>query len=456
MKNFWNFCRANFNQRSFFYSITFLLLSLMFFSQGCKKEINSIGLDLKDPNDLLNATFTDTVTLTAYSATNLYLKDTLNTTGLVFNYLGCINDPVFGTTTASIYTQLVPSSYNINFDKSAKLDSIVLTLRYTGGFYGDTLNSFAIKVYELKENMSDKIYYQNNTIAYKQENLAGSAFYLTPKPKTKVKVDTLLEPHIRIRLSDELGNLFLKNADKTKTAEIFKEFFKGLYISAEPFRNGGCLVNFSLVNALSGIQLYYKPNDTAKQQQFSYIISNTDAVRFNNYQHNYEAGNPNFVAQVLNKDTVKGEKMLYVQSMGGVKTKIAFPNIKVFKKINEGKIVINKAELVITNIGEDLDLYPNPVRLNIQAVNPSGKLVIIPDAITGSSTYFGGGYDEKSKQYRFRITRYIQSIIQKEDYQPFIYLVADGAAAYANRLILNGTKPTDGPRLRLEIYYTEY
>jgi len=133
---------------------------------------------------------------------------------------------------------------------------------------------------------------------------------------------------------------------------------------------------------------------------------------------------------------------------------IEFPDIKSFKNINDGKVAINKAELVITNIGENLDLYPLPARLGIQAVNSEGKLVTILDALTGDGNYFGGSY--KEPEYRFRITRYIQNIIQKDNYKPYIYLVSEGAAAYPNRLILQGTDTTKVARLRLEVYYTEY
>jgi len=458
MKNFWNFRRANFKLRPFFYIIPFLLISIMLGFQGCKKDINSIGLNLKD--DLLNATFTDTVTLTAYSV----IEDTLNTTGLVFNYLGCLNDNIFGTTTSCIYTQFVPSGNNVNFGESPELDSIVLTLRYTGGFYGDTLNPFTISVYELSESiLADKIYYQHHTVAHEGNNLTYSTnFTLYPKPNTKVKIDTLLEAHVRIRLNNDLGNRFLQHAKELATEDDFKKFFKGLYISAKPFRNGGCLVNFSLINALSGIQLYYK--DNGKTKQFPFVINNTATVRFNNYEHNYNAGDFHFAAQIdstksVNERAMLGKEKLYVQAMGGIKTRIEFPNIEAFNEIHDGKIVINKAELVITNIGENLEKYPNPARLGIQAVKKtSGELVTILDALTGNSNYFGGSYDDKRKEYRFRITRYIQNIIQKKNYEPFIYLVTEGAAAYANRLVLKGTgtDTTDVSRLRLEVYYTEY
>ena len=458
MKNFWNFHRANFKPRPFFYSITFLLLPLLFFSQGCKKEINSIGLDLKDPNDLLNAVFTDTVSLSAYSV----FEEPLNTTGLIFNYLGCMKDPVFGSTTASFFTQLVPANNGFKVGDSYKLDSIVLTLRYTGGFYGDTLNPFVINVYELTEKIqSDSIYYQNHSIKYDEANPLKSNFILYPKPNSKVKVDTLLDAHLRIKLNDELGNRFLDKAKNNEigTEDAFKNYFKGLYISAEPFRNGGCLVNFSLTSALTGIQLYYTEN--GKAQKFSFIVKNPDAVRFSKYEHNYNAGDPHFVAQIDslksdNERAMLGKEKLYVQAMGGIKTKIEFPNIKALNEINSGRIVINKAELVITNIGDNLEKYPNPSRLFIQAVNLEGKPVTIMDALTGNGNYFGGSFNKTKSEYRFRITRHIQDLITKNNYLPYIYLVTEGAAAYPNRLILQGTDTSKVARLRLEVYYTEY
>jgi len=464
MKNFWNFHRVSFNLRAFTYIIPFLFLSLLCIPQGCKKDISSIGLDLKDRDDLLNAVFTDSVTLTAYSV----LEDTLNTTGLVAHYLGCLKDNIFGNTTASIFTQLVPLGNNITFGKSPILDSIVFVLRYNGGFYGDTLNPFTVKIYELTEDIiADKTYYQHHSIAYdKSKNLTYSDFHLYPKPNTKVKVDSLLNPHIRIRLKDELGERFFKDYEKLESAETFKKYFKGLYICAESFRNDGSMVNFALSSTLSGIRLYYKEKDgdKYKSKQFAFLINSTDAVRFSHYEHNYNTGEQKFIEQIDSLKSVKereklGEKTLYVQSMGGVKTKISFPYIKAFKEKNaNGKnIVINKAELVVTDIGEDLHLYPVPNRMGFQAVDSSGKLVIMPDLALGNIAYFGGTYDKNNKEYRFRITRYIQNLIQKENYQPYIYLVAEGAAAYANRLILNGTNPAEASKkLRLEIYYTEY
>jgi hypothetical protein len=379
------------------------------------------------------------------------LEDTLNTKNLQSNFLFFFRDPVFGVTTAGIFTQIVPEGNSVSFGASPQLDSVVLTLRYAGGFYGDTLNPFTISVFRLTEDiLPEESYYQNKIFAHSSDNLTYDYdFRLYPKPKTKVKVDTLQEAHVRIRLKDELGNLLLRSTSEMTSNEVFKTFFKGLYICAKPLSNDGSLVNFNLTAALTGIQLYYK-NET-KPNVFRFFINKDRCVRISSYEHDYESGNQNFVSQVVHKDTLLGQRMLYVQSMGGVKTKITFPHIKSFKERN---VIINKAELIVTNVGEDLSLFPVPGNLNIQRMSKDGKIELVPDINT---VYWGGTYNASTQEYRFRITRYIQDIIMKDNYYPFIYLVANRAAADANRLILNGTNPTDlSSKLRLELYYTEY
>ena len=444
MKNYWNSRRVNFKLRPFSFLTLFVSFVLLLSIKGCQEEPGSIGLDLD--RDLLNAVFTDTITLSAHSM----LEDTLNTKNLQSNFLGFIRDPVFGITSTGIYAQLVPQGNSVNLGKNPQLDSVVLTLRYAGGIYGDTLNPFTIRVHRLTEDISSTTpYYQNYLFAHFSENLTYDYdFQFYPKPKAKVKLDTIVEAHARIRLSDELGNILLRNTAEMSSNERFKNFFKGLYICAKPLANNGSLVNFNLTSALSGVQLYYK-NDTVANS-FQFLIKSNETVRVSSYEHDYEAGSQNFVNQVIEKDSTFGRDMLYVQCMGGIKTKISFPHIKEFKDRN---IVVNKAELVITNIGEDLNLFPQPNNLNLYKLGKEGEPQVLQDAGT---TYWGGNYNEETKEYRFRITRYLQDIISNEDYEATIYLVANKRASDANRLILSGTNPTDvTSRLRLELYYTE-
>ncbi|MCL2246247.1 MAG: DUF4270 domain-containing protein [Lentimicrobiaceae bacterium] len=445
MKNFWKLLRENFNSRTFYGFTLALPISLLLFFQACQNDPSSIGLNLQDRDDLLNAVFTDTITLTAHSI----LEDTLNTRNLEANFLGFIRDPVFGQTYAGIFTQLIPSGSSVNFGKSPQLDSIVLTLRYAGGFYGDTLNPFVVQVHRLTEDiLSEKDYYQNSSFAHSSDDLTyKDNFLLYPKPTSKVKLDTILEPHLRIRLDDELGNLLLSNADKMSSNAVFKDFFKGLYICAKSLSNDGSLVNFDLASAMSGVQLYYKDDTIARR--FHLITRST--VRVGHYEHDYEAGDSKFVSQLLYNDTLLGKEILYVQCMGGVKTKVTFPHIKAFRDKN---VVINKAELVVTNIGENLSFFPPPKSFYVYRINNKGDQDFVVDYNT---VYWGGAYNETTKEYRFRITRYLQDIIFRDEYEPYVYLVPYKNAASANRLIFSGTQPHDPSlRLRVEVYYTEY
>jgi hypothetical protein len=447
MKNLWNSLHENFSVCPFGFLFLFFLFALSFNFQGCQKDQSTIGIDLKDRDDLLKAIFVDTITLTAHAV----LEDTLNTKNLQFNFLGYLKDPVFGATTAEIFTQFIPQGNSVNFGNAPQLDSIVLTLRYTGNFYGDTLKPFAINVYRLTEDISStETYYQNHIFKHSFDNLTYHRnFELYPKPKSKVKLDTIVEAHARIRLNDELGNLFLRNASEIASNDGFKFFFKGLYISAKPIFNDGSLVSFDFASALSGIHLYYK-TDTINRH-FQFLVKSGQTVKVSHYEHDYTIGNPSFVNQILNTDTLLGKYQLYVQSMGGIRTKIAFPHIQAFR---DRRVVINKAELVITNIGEDLSLFPQPARLDVKRKKKGGELEPIPDYGT---VYWGGVYNETKKEYRMRITRYIQDILLKDDYPSYLYLVAEKAPSDPNRLILSGTQPIDpSTRLRLELYYTEY
>ncbi|HQQ21488.1 MAG TPA: DUF4270 family protein, partial [Bacteroidales bacterium] len=165
------------------------------------------------------------------------------------------------------------------------------------------------------------------------------------------------------------------------------------------------------------------------------------------------------INQVINRDTNDpnlGRDILYAQATGGVKTKIKFPNVKeMFKDKN---VVINRAELVITNISEDPEYFFQPAALSLQAVSKKDGIVFIPDdPIYTSGDYFGGNYIADKKQYRIRITRYIQQLILQDQFENYIYLLVSGSGVRGNRLLFAGTDPFDPAlRLRLEISYTEF
>lgn len=430
------------------------LISLFFIS--CEDELTSLGLNLRDPNDLMGTQFMDSTTIIAQS----FWDDSLITKGLTNNVLGYINDPTFGTTKADFYAQYLLSGKSVNFGTSPMIDSVVLSIRISG-FFGDTTTALPIRVYALSEPMrSDSAYTSNSTLDYVSDNLTYDPnFSVAPRPTTKILVDTTYnDAHLRIRLRDQFGRYFLTNQSQMQDSATFASFFKGLYVTVDNPNGTGSLLNVNLTSAVSAITIYY--TNTTSKYKYQLVTKNT-AIRFNHFEHNYANGTPHFISEVINNvpyggNSTLGEELLYLQPTGGVKTKIQFPTVKsAFKDKN---IVINRAELVLTNVSTDPSYLFIPALLTVQGVAKDGTICYLPDdSYYTSSEYFGATYNTTTKEYRIRITDYIQDLILRDNFQDYFYLMVSGSGIRGNRLIFGGTNPNDiSSRLRLEISYTEY
>ena len=111
---------------------------ILLFSIGCTKVKNTdIGADLLPAIDNVN-TFDTTLSV---SVENFFTPDSLlpvmnrTYTGAIGEFvLGHLsNDPMFGSTTASIFYELKPSEYPFYYQNTADslyLDSIVLSLKW--------------------------------------------------------------------------------------------------------------------------------------------------------------------------------------------------------------------------------------------------------------------------------------------------------------------------------------
>ena len=123
------------------------------------------------------------------------------------------------------------------------------------------------------------------------------------------------------------------------------------------------------------------------------------------------------------------------------------------------RVVINKAELVISDLYPEEQFLTHPAALSIQGIKTTdGNIVYLPDdEYYTSASYFGGYYDSGKHEYRFRITKYVQDLILgNSDLSNSINLVVKGSGVRANRLVFGGTGLNDGKRMRLELSYTCY
>lgn len=431
---------------------TLLIVVIVFFS--CKKETSKIGLDIVGENPL-NVLFSDTTNVEVFSL----LRDSVRTDENATAILGVVVDPVFGTTKASLYMQYNLSLANYSFGEAQAFDSLVLSVPYINRtVFGDSLSPLSIRVYELNERLEMDTSYYSTDVADYLPTLLGE-ISLVPKPYDSVLIDTnLVAPHFSLRLSDELGQRLLALEDTLYyDNDDFLDAFKGLYF--EPVYEGGVgnLTFLNMRSTLSKITLYYH-NSVSDSLSYNFFGDNYSAS-FQNIDHlDYIGSDPDFYRQVIEKDTTMGKQKFYLQTLGGVDSYIRFPSL--FKNEDFAKYAINEAKLIITNIDPESNFaQPNSLVLfqkRYSEADSSAAYYYTEDASAGEA-YFGGTYNTTSKQYEFRITKFLQDYIAGTFDYDHLLMQISGANYSASRFIGGGSDPSINPesKIKLEIIYTD-
>jgi len=425
----------------------FLILSI----SSCYKPAGEIGAVIQPQNSLLDVSWTDTAMVYAYSVPD----DTVRTDGLSTTLLGSMMDPTFGQTTAGFYSQFMLENAGHRFGDNPQVDSLVLQIRYTGDSYGDTTTYQTLSVYQMEESIYlDSTYTSDINIPVFPTDYAN--FTYRPKPHDSIVVgEDTVSAALRINLtnvSPDLAN-YLINIDTTlmDSNDLFIDYFKGLYVTAAPASSGGALVNFDLFSNRTVLQLYYS-NDEEDSLRFEYPISVITQYA-SKYEHDFTTGSPDFVQQVVQEDTTLGSNKFYVQGTAGVASVIKFPNMSSWRDL--GAIAFNEAKLVLPGNSADT-LFEPPIKLALAVIEDDGTYGYLPDD-GGSDLYFGGEYKASTRSYTFRITRYLQSLIDDPTASNNgLYLIVRGGSIYPNRFVFNGHEPeSDTTKLHLEITYTD-
>jgi hypothetical protein len=419
---------------------------MLFGILACEKD-GDLGEDLITLQDSeINVAFTDTISIYAYSE----IVDSVSTSNLRQNLLGSHLDAVFGTTTASIYTQLRLSQNDVDFGSNPVCDSIILTLDYAD-FYGDSSVVQTINVHEISEDMYfDSTYFSNDTLDVFTTPIGSYTGGFAPNDSSLYD-GTIAAPHLRIPLETSFADKILAKSGMTELSDNdnFLDFMKGIFITAQKSTQSGGFAYFDLTSSLSGVTLYYHNDSDTLNYKLSINESCSYFSAFNHY--NYMEASTDLQFQINKMDTMLGMQNLYVQSLGGIKTRFYFPFLKDLSK--DGPIAVQNAELLINvKSGSDQDYEPL-FGLAVVKLDSTGKPQFIDDYFEGSS-YFGGDFNEINKQYSFNLNRYIQSILQGNQKEYGLEIIAKGASIYGNRLIFAGPESNDRP-FRLKLTYTK-
>ena len=410
------------------------------------------------PGDLIHVRTYSEKNIKAYTVTD----GNQRTDEPAYNLLGTFNDPLFGKTTADFACQFRIGSYP-DHSKSAKPDSLVLYFLYKE-VYGDLVTPQKLRVYELASDLSlDAKYYQDVDLkGLAKPELISEKTYL-PKFKLdsltsnygstkKNPKDTVIQ-EIAIKLSASLLNK-LWNADSLTMSDNdrFAKFFKGLYLEVGDLNQGGNVMKI-YTSAYGSQMIMHYHNSEADSLIYRYGI-NENAARVSRFAHDYSK---TAFVEHLNKTDVQ-DSLIYLQTTGGLRTKILIPDLGTWKDSTD--FAINKAELVfqVDSTLTDLTKLLPPEQLVFSAIGLDDKGVEIkylPSDFTFSQLYYGGVYNSKDKTYRFNIANHLQEVIdgKKGKENMGFYLATSLPSSTFRRVVLKGATSKTG--IKLEIAYSK-
>ena len=114
---------------------------------ACEKDYNSIESDLL-PEKNFNTDFFEAPIISFNKKI-----DSVRINNLTANLFGFYNDPAYGQTTASIITQVLPTSFNPDFGDNTVVDSVVLTIPYYSKVIADSTDADGNAVYSISDSL---------------------------------------------------------------------------------------------------------------------------------------------------------------------------------------------------------------------------------------------------------------------------------------------------------------
>lgn len=473
-------------------ALVLVLSSVIFLS--CKKinEPTELGSDLIPSVDNVN-----TFELSLETETDNFslLNDTTRISYKDHFAVGILNDPEFGKTEASFYFPISSSKYGsypfINKDL-LEIDSVILSLAYTGA-YGDTANaSQTVKVFEVAPtvNLLDSVFkYTNDGVSTTGLELGSKTFSLNTvddsititQNKTTQKVANV----VRIPLATSFGNR-LASFDTINHANggyykdsIFQTLFKGLVVKGSS--TGNTLTYYDVFdNAKTKLTVYFRTavngvKDTSSADYIHFSATDVGTPDPNGAGNTVKRTPGGNLASYLANGNLKDDK-LFIQSSPG-----SYGSIKIPGLTNMTNRVVHLAELIAYRIPSAQDnIFTVPPLVYLDKINTAKDTAYLFEkdqtinSNSGEVSYIGGNL-RNDNTYRFNITRHVQGIVTRKEpnmelrlYAPFrtilnvkdntlvpkILVPASNRIANGRVVVAGGNHPDPNLRLRLRLVYS--
>ncbi len=393
-------------------SLTFFAI-VSFFVSSCEEKPTLIGNDLLPGNDFVKISSIDTLSARSYT---MY-DDSVRTDNPSVSYLGQINDPYFGTTTANFVSQIrMGGAWD---DKPFIVDSVRLYLHVLSATGGSSMKHY-LKISEIAESIyTDSAYYSNRKVQ-------TTGYVVADIEIPILRTDTINDIALTLppsTLPMSFGNYITRDTAKlfySSTISDFKTFFKGLIFQIEP-SSDPLLISLSLaqprtLGAYYNYFVLFMSDLAGGTKQFIFVLDATNKnAAFNRFTHNFNTAAPDKKIQHINdgyRDTLS-----YLQYLNGVYTKVTLPGLASLKNDPSMKnIAVNKAKLSIP-VQFDGTLYKPttvPTSLILRYRSKAGIKYVVPDYNIDATyhSFFSGALDTVANVYNFNIPAFVQGYLK--------------------------------------------
>ena len=432
--------------------LKWLLLLPLFALFSCVDENETLGIDLIDENDKLTVGLFENVKMSSC----FFREDSLMTANYRYNVFGEYKDDKFGTVSSEIFTQLCLSSTAEDFT-SFNIDSIYLTLDYSGGYSIDTAlmtTRMKVSIYELDAVLDTTKKYSFDDVAVKSMPIFSSEVDIDVNTDVIMGNDTL-NPHLRLKITD---NEFCQKIQNFKgDNDQFQELIKGIKIVAEKVTENGFMAYVDMTSSATGFTLYYEKDSKKQTYKLNFPEKGN---RFMRYEYDFQGSD----VIGLERDTLGvNSEYIYLGNLGISMAKLDIDE-QAFEtywrdSINNGaehnNVAINRAviEIPLADINQSVLPIQKILCYRKYVSNGDTTMVLIHDAQV-SDTYYDGRYEYSTNSYRLNVTMHFENYLNGNIDDLDLYLISDERRSTANRVVLGGTKNSSKP-IKIRITYSK-
>lgn len=441
------------------------LAGLVLAVSSCGYDIDDLGEDILPPGDSVGVKRDTIIEIASYPMTPFPVRSSENiyepASGRLM-VIGQQEDSIFGTTRASIMTQVNTTNLYLRA-LNTEIDSMRLSVQVFD-YLDDRDQDFIIRVYELTEPLyMDTTYYSDHETAGAYDPAPITEFQYSPDGSEILEIpieDRAFMDHMAMILSD---TLVMENDS------LFKEHFNGFYLTAESLHEQGDFVQVQLNAVSSGLDIHYRNDSTRLDlgEPWKWVKFGIDPVYSQKIQiHEHDYTGTRLESYLDDPLAMPGHA--WVQGMNGVNTRLSLSSLADWIS-DTSEVIISSATLVFEVVPEEESgvLYEDlPERLMLFTALPNDSMEYVYDHLVNMDTPSAfGGYKkavsdglfdtDTTYRYSFNMGLHFQYMVDGEKTDnDFILQVSNQMMDPASSL-LRAAHPSKNTGLRMEIVYLE-